>query len=226
MNITSIQQKIDEALKKEQEKERTHSGKYWISSLGRCLRFQYWQMKNEPQTNPVDSRTLRVFKCGSLFHDFVQGFVNGQAQTEVLTETDELKGRADIVTDDEVIEIKSQHSFAFHYMRKETYDIVKEKECNILQLMTYAWILKKPKGRLIFVSKDDLCIAEYSFFLEHWKSKIQDEVDILRYYMGEGQNEIPPAKPRAYGGNEKKYCPYADKCPECKLKEKPKKVKK
>jgi len=209
----TIQDIIDKELeiKQEARSSRERSGKISPSLLGRCLRCQYWYRKNETPTNPPDSRSLRIFKCGSLFHDFVQKFLPAH-QIEVLAETDDIKGFADIVVDDEVMDIKSVHSRQFHYLRKPKYDINKEKETNILQLMTYCWILKKEKGRLVFISKDDLCIAEYAFYLKNWRDKIQAEIDILRWHWE--NKELPAAKPRAYNGKEGKYCNYRDKCRE------------
>ena len=117
-----------------------------------------------------------------------------------------------------MVDIKSQHSYAFHYMQKEGYDINKEKYTNILQVMTYAWILKKPKGILYFISKDDLCSEEYTFFTEKWLQKIQAELDMLRDYWD--KDELPPPKARVFGVNKKtkepnecaKYCNFKTLC--------------
>src|SRR3990172_13175395 len=67
--IKTVQQLIDEALVRP---EREGSGKYKPSNFGRCYRMQYWARKNEPQSNPPDERTLRVFKCGNHFEEWVK----------------------------------------------------------------------------------------------------------------------------------------------------------
>ncbi len=202
---------IDAKLAKEQEdrKDRVRSGQWSPSSFGRCYRMQYWNRKNEPQTNPPDARTLRVFAAGKIFHDFVEGFLPPH-QREIKVTKDDILGYADIVTDDAVYDVKSVHSQQFWHTNKDGYDINKEKYCNILQVCSYAWILGKPKGILCFISKDDLCVEEHIFFTEKWVSEIEKELNILRTFWD--CQELPPCKPRAYGGKEGRYCPFKDKC--------------
>ncbi len=209
----NLQEKINKSLRDKQNEPRTRSGLYNPSSFGRCFRYQYWNRLDLPQTNPPDERALRIFKSGKIFHDFVQSFVD-KATIEVKCENDDLCGYADIVTDDEVIDIKSVHSNSFHYMRKETYDVNKEKESNILQVLTYAWLLGKPKGRLVFVSRDDLCIAEYVFYVDKWRDRLQDELEVLKWHWE--HKSLPNPKSRAYGGEKSgaeclKYCPYRER---------------
>ena len=214
-----IQHLIDEALAKEQEerKDRVRSGKWSPSSLGRCYRAQYWNRKNEPVTNPPDARTLRVFRCGQLFHDFVQQYLP-EHQVEVEIDTPNLKGFADIVTEDTVYDIKSQHSGAFWYMQKADYKVEEKKLPNILQVMTYAVYLKKPFGCLVFISKDDMSIAEYRFATADWEDKVNNELDILDQLWI--NDTLPPAEPRCYKDartgkfKECQYCNYKDKCKE------------
>ncbi len=214
-----IQQLIDEKLKTSDEKKRIRSGKFSPSSTGYCYRKQVFNRQDVPKTNPPDARILRVFACGNLFHDFVQGFFP-DAQTEVPVETDDLYGRADIVLPDEVVDIKSVHSYQFHYFRNKGYDINKEKFCNILQLMTYAYLLKKSKGRLVFVSKDDLCIEEVVFFTEKWKEEVEKEITHLQkcWKWYESNKEIPMAQPRAFISEKdefkecRSYCAWRDHC--------------
>ena len=206
-----MQNMINEALLKEQEerKDRKGSGKWKPSMLGRCYRAHYWARKGEQQTNPPDERTLRVFKVGHLFHDFVQGFIP-DAQTEIEVADDDFYGFADVVGQDCVYDIKSQHSRAFWYMEKKGFDIAKEKYTNWLQVMLYCRLLKKPKGVLVFVSKDDLCIAEYADFLSKWDAELDKEINTLNGFWK--SDKLPPAEARAYNGKECEYCNYKDKC--------------
>lgn len=208
-----IQDKIDKFLAQEQEdrSKRIRSGLWSPSSFGRCYRYQVWNRRNEPPTNPIDARTLRVFKAGKLFHDFVQQYFD-KAQVEVKAAKEDIFGYADIVLEDSVVDIKSVHSRQFFHTGKKNYDIEKEKFSNILQLATYAWILGKPKCLLVFISKDDLCIDEYAFFTKKWVDKIEEELKILRIFW---ENKgLPPAIPRCYNGKECKYCSYEIKCKE------------
>jgi hypothetical protein len=209
----SIQSLIDKALIRP---ERERSGKFNPSSFGGCYRKQYWNRKNEPKSNPPDERQIRVFAAGQLFHDFVQNLMPN-CKKEVLVESDDVKGFADLVSDTEVIDIKSQHSKSFWYMAKfKGDDIKKEKYSNWLQVLYYARELGKKFGRLVFVSKDDLAIQEYVQPLDdYWLGQIDAELKALRYLWK--KDELPPAKPRCKPNKkgeywECNYCDWKDKC--------------
>jgi len=213
-----IERLIDEALAKEQAARATRerSGKYSPSMFGRCWRAQYWNRKNEPQSNAPDARSLRVFRAGKLFHDFAQGFLPPH-QVEVEIKTEHFYGFADIVTDDCVYDIKSQHSKSFWYMEKAQ-DIYEEKKGNILQVCSYAYFLKKPKAELVFISKDDLCIKELPLPLARFEPEVKAELKKLVEIWAE--DKLPNMCPRAYGNDKKtgkpkecySYCNWRTKC--------------
>jgi len=202
----------DHLLQKQLEKsKRQRSGLWSPSSFGQCLRRQVWNRKNEPITNPPDARSLRVFACGVLFHDFVQDMLPPH-ETEVKCLLDDVMGFADVVTEDTVYDIKSQHSKGFFYMKSSTYDVKKEKKNNWLQLAFYGMSLKKPKLHLVVISKDDLCINEYEDLTEKWIEPLNEELTMLRTLWK--NNIIPEASPRLYNGKECQYCQFLDKCKE------------
>jgi len=207
----TVQELVDNHIASRRDPNRVRSGKYSPSMLGRCYRAQYWNRKNEPQTNPPDKRSLRVFEAGHLFHDLVQNLLKPE-QVEVKVETEHFCGYADFVTEEYVGDIKSQHSKGFWYMKKDSYDVNEKKKNNILQVMFYAKHLGKKWGRLIFISKDDLCIEEYGFPLEQWTEEVAKEEGILIDIWQ--KQEVPDAIPRAYEGKECSYCSWKDKCKE------------
>ena len=215
MSNNTLQKRINEHLLREQEerKNRQRSGKFNPSSFGRCYRAQIWNRANEPVTDAPDERSLRIFRAGQLFHDFVQSFIPDN-QIEVEVETKNVKGFADIVSKDCVYDIKSQHSRAFWWMKHPSYDIKKEKYNNWLQVAFYAIRLKKPKMSLVFISKDDLCVEEYIEQTKNWDKPLRNELRSLnRYWMNfQKDKRLPVAKPRAYGGKECKYCSFKTKC--------------
>jgi CRISPR/Cas system-associated exonuclease Cas4 (RecB family) len=206
-----IQQLINEALLKEQEdrKDRVGSGKISPSALGTCFRRQIYKLKRFKETDPPDVRGLRVFKAGKLFHDFVQGFIPKDS-VEILVETDDIKGYADIVGKDTVYDVKSQHSRGFWYMNKEGYDVKKEKWNNWLQLACYGKLLNKEKLCLVVVSKDDLCINEYVEFTKDWLRDLDTELELIKRFKA--SDELPPKEPRLYKGKECQYCAYKTLC--------------
>ena len=206
-----IQKLIDEALQKEQDerKDRKRSGKYSPSLFGRCYRMQYWNRLDEPISDPLDARTLRKFKVGKIFHDFVEKLLPNH-DVEVKVENEDILGFADVVTENRVMDLKSAHTNDFRRFWSKDYDIFKGKETNWLQVATYAWILKKPECGLCFIGKDDLCIEEYFSYTEKWIPKIEEEVGNLKKWWL--LQELPPAEPRAYNGKECSYCGYQTKC--------------
>lgn len=211
MEKVSIQGLIDKHLKEKNDEPRNRSGKFSPSLLGACYRRQYWNRLDEPKTNPPDERALRIFAVGNIFHEFVQQFIEKE-KTEVVIETENFYGRADIVTEDAVVDIKSQHSKGFWWMKKEGYDISKEKYNNIMQVVFYAKELGKPWARLVFISKDDLIVEEYGFSVEKWLPEIEKEINTLVELWRGGK--LPEAEPRLYGGKECEWCAYLDKCKE------------
>jgi hypothetical protein len=220
-SIPSIQSLIDLEL---QPKPRERSGKYNPSSFGYCYRNQFWNRKDEPQSNPPDERSLRVFQAGNLFHDFVQNIIRKQDENngiEVAIENEDFKGRADLVIGNEVMDIKSQHSRSFWWMEKKEFDIIKDKFGNWLQVMYYALELDKEFGRLVFISKDDLCIKEFIQPLNtFWKKHLSTEITTLKNIWK--ADKLPPAAPRCeYKFNKKNkevkywqcdYCNWRDLC--------------
>jgi hypothetical protein len=158
---------------------------------------------------------------GNLVEDFVITNIlkrNPDWQTQVEVNFEDIHGYADLVTPDEVADVKSQHSRKFWYNTKEMQagkDIKEMFYPNWLQVMTYARILGKPKARLIYVSKDDLCIQEYCLeFDTHWEKELDRELLLIRGFWT--IKELPKATPRLYGGMETKkecsYCQFKDKC--------------
>jgi len=209
-----IQEYVDKHLKEKQDDRKPGGGKWKPHMLGRCYRAHYWTKHNEPPTNPPDQRALRIFQAGHLFHDFVQDLIPDK-NTEVDVEDDLLRGRADIVTADTVWDIKSQHSRAFWYMKKDGYDTRQRKYNNWLQVMWYALRLGKEKAGICFISKDDLCMAEYIEYVNKW----QDDIACELYYLAciDALDVLPKPSPRAYKdkygkSKECQYCNYKDKC--------------
>ncbi len=208
----NIQELIDKAL---EPKPRERSGKWNPSSFGYCYRSQFWNRKNEPKSNPPDARSYRVMHAGKLFHDFVQKLLVN-VEIEIPVESEDVKGFADIVSENEVTDLKSQHSRSFWWMTKKDCDIKKEKYGNWLQVLYYARELNKTYGRLVFISKDDLCIQEYVQPLdEYWLGEIENELTALRYLWK--KQELPPAQPRCKPTVKGTYwhcdyCNWKDKC--------------
>lgn len=211
-----INELVEKYLLEERAKEESRAGKIRPSRLGRCHRYQYWAREGIKESNPVPVEVLKIFKCGDIFHQFVQQvFPSEQVEVEVFAP--DIEGHADIVSEEEVIDIKSVRSYAFVKMSKKGYDVRVEKHENILQVMTYAWLLDKKVGRLVYINKDSLEIREFTFDMVEWVGKVLDELEVVRDYWK--RKVLPPAIPRCYINKEGKslgcsYCVFRDSCKE------------
>jgi len=207
MNVKDL---LEQQLLKEQQDKSTRerSGKYSPSSLGRCYRNQYWNRKNEPQSNPISVDTLKIFALGNMVHHLVQSLYPKE-RCEVKVETDDICGYADVVLDDAVIDIKSCRSYEFKLFAKPDYNI-KGKLPNVLQVCAYALYLNKPKGQLVFIEKDALQIKTFDLLLTDWSEQLVEELNTLRRFWM--LDKLPLGIPRAYGGKECNYCGWKDKC--------------
>lgn len=225
MESNTIQKIIDGVLHQEQEsrKDRVPSGKWNPSLFGSCKRRQFFKRKNESVSNPTDERGLRVLKVGTMFHDFIQEKFSDFAKEndfEILieekVETDDVLGFADIVTPFEVVELKTQHSRAFWWMSKSDKPITEQKREHFLQACFYALMLEKKYIRLVYISKDDLCINEYRVELDD-KHIIYLEQEIEKMDEYWVFDILPPAIPILYKdkdgvSKECQYCMWRDKC--------------
>ena len=205
--ILSIQKLIDDSLAIENSEPRTSSGKYNPSLLGQCHRKHFWKRKGDIPSEPIDKLSLRRFKCGNIFEWFAVNLIPS-AQKQVKIETSDFLGFADVVTDTEVMDIKSINSKAFWYMDKPTYNVNESKWHNILQTAFYAKELGKEKFRLVFISKDDLSIREYGFALSAWMDALDTEISSLKEAWD--TDSLPDAEPMAKW--ECGFCQFAEHC--------------
>lgn len=216
--MIDFRKQMDEVLAKKQEdrKTRERSGKFNPSLMGRCFRIQVFNRLNVTPSNPIDARTLRVFAVGNMLEEYIVSLLGLEKEIlQVLVEEEDVKGYADVV-DENVYDIKSQHSRAFHYMESEGYDIKVSKKHNILQVCYYARELGKERGILVFFSKDDLCIYQHPFFVSEFSKALDLELFTLRKAWKE--KVLPKAEPRCFFDKNGKtkacsmYCEYRDLC--------------
>jgi hypothetical protein len=218
--------------------EREPDGFWHPSSLFGCLRQAIYSSRGTEITNQRDDRSRRVLRVGHILHDFVQAAVEAhpgiaRAYSEAKIQDDELKIRGSLdqvlVFDDgrvEVAEYKTINSQAFKYR-----DLPKPD--HVGQLSVYLMVLKNQgaiagdgtvippsvaRGRIAYVSKDDLLIDEYTVLLSEGKERaILRRVGYLDLYAADGE-ALPPRLPDEIKKGERKraylcnYCPYAQRC--------------
>lgn len=198
--------------KRVEDKKERKSGVISPSSLGQCYRRQYWTRKGEQESNPIDAQTLRVFEAGKKVHDVIQAMFPAECCEVEVKIGDDVYGHADIVLEDEVLDIKSVGVFQFKKFAKMTKEQFEEEKVDYaLQVCTYAYGLGKTKGRMVLVCKDTWEILEsFEFDLKYWEDRVKKELDVLRGYWE--IEELPEAKPRLYNGKECEYCSFHNKC--------------
>ena len=225
-----IQGIIDKAIavaRAEKNLTRISSGKFNVSDAGKCRLMRYWKRQGKTIVEP-DERAFRVFEVGHIIEKWVISMLNTKTapitfQEQVLVEDEHRKGFADLIfytPDSQTIlyDIKTVHSRKFWRNEKEGWDKADlHYKC---QVLTYNSMLPKPCNslRLLYVSKDDLCMAEvgvtgnesapegdttalnikeycdydWLYLINRWKAKIE-----------------PIANPMAW---ECEYCGYKDTC--------------
>jgi CRISPR/Cas system-associated exonuclease Cas4 (RecB family) len=208
-----VQELLDKQLLKEQEdrKGKIPSGLINPSTLGQCFRRQYYYYKQVPETNPPDMLALRKMYRGRIFHDFIQGLMEGEKEVEITTA--QLHGFVDVVFEDEIVEIKSQGTRTFWHSHKSEKPLIERNPDYILQALAYATTLNKDFFRLVFVDCETMSIEEYRMAVTgELAEKLTMElatIDEIRL-----KDWFPEPLPRLYGGKECKYCRWASKCKE------------
>lgn len=226
--MIQIQELIDQSIKEERD-EKEHIQRHWyISRLGSCPTGQYLERAGAEPDEPFDNRTLRVFHCGRVFEDWIVGLLEKQEsatlETQVAVEANDLdvSGYADIVLTENgqptVYEIKSKHSRAFWYMvedHKLRDGTIKKAEGanrqHEIQLWMYLYLLDVPMGKLVYVSKDDLTIAEYPVFRDDnvLKAEVLSTLSILNKAWAD---KVPPQPITDPADWRYKYCSYHKQC--------------
>lgn len=195
----NIQEIINTSLRTrdiEQRQEYWSQEAWHPSCLGTCLTGAF--LKRNGILPEYDDRLLRVFSIGKQLEDWVADRLRDAGATfeeQIPIEIPEwnVKGTADfILKDGEVsmpIELKSKNSRAFWYMEKKHEGANRH---HMMQLWTYLKALNLPEGRIVYISKDDLVIAEYPIYLDDisLEREVTDQFELLNKAW---DASLPPA---------------------------------
>lgn len=210
----SLQDLINKKVSEREEREVKH---WHCSRLGACPTGMYLERTGTKPDEEFDERTLRVFSCGKIFEDWLIDLVKNECQLEqqvrIEDTTLDVTGYADaVVTLPDgrkiVYEVKSKHSKAFWYMVEKGEGANKH---HLRQLWFYLYNLGIEEGRLIYVSKDDLTIAEYPVYLKDKElgDSILAEIALLNDCLKAGLPPKPPTDPKDW---RVKYCSFHKQC--------------
>jgi CRISPR/Cas system-associated exonuclease Cas4 (RecB family) len=125
---------------------------FHASEAGLCPRKIFLE-----RTCPMDENEIlyKMFEIGNIFHEFIQSKIfHGENERPLAYTIDNLKilGRADIVMPNEIIEIKTIKNVNYLFVPKEEH---------VIQLNIYLNVLEIPKGRIIYVNKNDFESKEF-----------------------------------------------------------------
>lgn len=197
--------------------ERPASTPFRGSTLGGCLRAQYYAYNNVEPSDPFEPRLYRIFEQGHVIADVLYKkleasglFDSIQFEVPVVWEEMGFSGNIDILVtwkgddNEEVIELKSMNSRGFSYLKGP-------KPEHAIQAASYAMTREHLTGaqvhaRVVYVSKDDFRIAEYTVG-DEWQEKALRVLKAGNKFLSQGR--IPWRLPLAEGEDPKKKWPCA-----------------
>lgn len=228
----SVEESIDryvEAL----EEPREPDGLWHPSSLGGCDRKSLYEVNGVTKSDPLNARTKRIFRVGHIMHQFVQDAI--AADPTVLRFFPEIKidhpelgvtGHSDgliqyVNGEWEVLEFKTIKSTAFRFKGSLP------KADHVTQLRLYIKALREvggiaaiggtqvtiaplgdalTRGRVVYVSKDDIQIGEFSIFWSDAADReITDKIAQLETFR---QSETLPDRLPMKDGKRHYLCGY------------------
>lgn len=226
----SVQKIISDSIRKKEENRGERLQTTWhASALGSCLCGQYLARLGVKPDEAIDDRTLRVFDMGNKIEDWVVSLIKDnefvmednatkrqyqiETQGRVLSEKYNFSGYYDLSLKDirtqekEIVELKSKHSKSFWYMDKQGQGA---QDSHQMQLWSYLEFTETDKGRIVYISKDDLAVLEYPIFRnnEELRRLVLDQLEVLNEAW---EQKIPP-KPAPPESWQAKYCNCHSKC--------------
>ena len=210
---------VNRALDTPREKREITS--WHASGFGSCPTGRYLERLGVEPDEPFDQRTLRVFSAGTKFEEWMielalKGLPDAQISLtqQVRVEIGDwgVSGYADAVVDVSgeriVYEIKSKHSRAFHWMEKMGEGAMRQHQ---MQVWLYLHGLGIEEGRILYVSKDDLCMLEYPVYHSDGElsAEVANEVSLLNRAWEAKLPPRPIEDPKAW---QNKYCRFHKQC--------------
>jgi hypothetical protein len=225
--VESIQTLLDERLIKEQ-KESTREKIASPSCLGNCIR-KLMLMERNFSYRPLRVETLRTFKAGYLFEDFVLNTLDKTGklvERQLKVEYRGIKGTLDSVAslngENVLFDVKSAKMSSFKYKQNEGPGEDYEYQLSFYHLALSKRMKLSNVARLFFVEKENLMIFECPVMcLDHYK-KVDDKITLID--KARQNKELPAERDTSkksypcYSVNSKfktctRYCDYSQNCP-------------
>jgi len=229
---------LNDIILKEDKKKRDESLGVGItgwrsSGLGTCMRGRYLdRLLSGTGLKPEhDPRTLRIFEMGNQVEKWLMDSLNKQdeytveAQGEMYDPELNLTGHFDAVLCEKtepykaiMIECKSKNSNGFKYLKGDAQ--IHHK----MQLHSYLYMINKygytspdgtkgsysnlKEGKVLYVSKDDMMLGEYSVFLNDVELEKMWKYEIETLNKCWNDKTAPPAPEK--GSWQEKYCKFCE----------------
>ena len=222
-NEFSIEKTVSDILREDNNlRERKVQTSWHASSIGNCLRGLYIQRLGIIEKELMTDRELRVFNVGNQMEKWLVDLLKAKwmvpIETQVRIEDEGLgiSGYADMVIGgdvNKVYEIKTKHSRAFWYMNKEG----KPMRQHEYQVWLYLKALGIAEGVIVYLSKDDLAMAEFVVRLDDaiFEKEVVERINLLNHAWDMKNVELLPLP--GVKDWQAKYCPVHNYCMVAKL---------
>jgi CRISPR/Cas system-associated exonuclease Cas4 (RecB family) len=240
----SVAEALDRYVEKIEE-PREPDGFWHPSSLSGCDRKSLYEIRATPKTDERDGRSKRILRVGHIMHEFVQAALADYPGVRFIAEVPlfagplRIRGSADGLLvyliegedgDVEALEFKTINSMAFKYGDLPKPDHAIQLSVYMKLLREYGATLKDgtivpplgPKltrGRIVYVSKDDLRISEHTILWTEGKNRtIEDKLVVLESHLADGTlpDRLPDQVDKKTGKTKRAwlcgYCPYQTLC--------------
>lgn len=230
--MINTQEILNNYIRRQNNERQKHEINSWqCSRLGSCLRGIYFERLGAKPDTEFDDRTLRVFAMGNMIEEFYVDRLEEEyglelplpegekpllkVETQVRVEDEGLgvSGYADLVIEKdgvkEVLEIKSKNSRAFSYMVNKGEGAMRQHQ---YQIWTYLYLLGIERGKIIYLSKDDMRLVEFVVMRndEQLKKEVFAELDLLnRAWKDKNPALLPLPEKRSW---QEKYCRFHSHC--------------
>ena len=225
--MESLQSILDEALV-EANKASTRPAIVSPSCLGNCLR-KLMMMERGYTRRPFEPITLRTFKAGYLFEDFVLDTLEKKGKLVMRQEQVEylgIKGTLDSVVklngENVLFDVKSAKMSSFKYKEKEGPGEDYEMQLSFYHLALSKKLKISNIARLFFIEKENLLVFECPVVCKDHYQKIEDKITAVE--KARLDKELPPERDTSkkaypcYSPNQNFktctcYCDFSDHCP-------------
>lgn len=194
------------------------TGRYYPSSIGQCLRKQWFSFRNPKEAGP---ELLKVFEAGNLMHDFIVDVLKSEKTPEVeLLESEvpiKYQGSGFLVSGrvDDLILVKANRKKLLLEV-KSTKDIRYTKAPqagHIMQLQFYLHAMDLKEGVILYIEKNTLQTRQFHVKYSKGQAyKILRRFETLHKSLAEDKIPRPEAREKKWMAWMCGYCEYAEEC--------------